>query len=326
VGTPIPEAPILATEGSRWLGISPRPAGDVPPIALHVTSPDWTCLDQYVGGVFRCGGAGIRCGSTAECNACDQSGEPCLIDADCPFAGEVCLVSGDACLPGTAEPIDVNNDGLMDGTEGSLVDASDALVLTPDEWGASYLRCSKSVDPCTIDTDCDRGVCVDPQCPGGVCADLGPCSVAGQDCPGFCLNSLGGCTTTADCDPGDTCVLATCQLDETCESGKVYVAGVALTPDATYEVVEECGAYVSDPGSVSTCSWCDVNCDGAANFADIQLQVQGFQGLLELSTYVAADVEPCHPNTVVNFADIQWCVIAWQLSESFEDRCDGPCP
>jgi len=327
VGTPIPEAPIVEAEGPKWLGITAQPPGNVPPIALHVTSPDWPCLDKYVGGVFRCGGTGIRCGSTAECNACNQSGEACLIDADCPFAGEVCLISGDACLPGTLEPIDVDGDGLPDGLEGALVEAADVEVLTPDGWGASLRRCSKSVDPCTVDTDCDRGVCVDPACPGGVCDDfLSPCSVAGQDCPGFCLNSLAGCVNAADCDPGDTCVLATCQLDESCVRGKVYVTGLALTPDATYEVVEECGSFVSAPGSDSTCPWCDVNCDGAANFADIQLQVLGFQGQLELATYVAADVQPCVPNRVVNFADIQWCVLAWQYAQTYSERCGDPCP
>ena len=154
-----------------------------------------------------------------------------------------------------------------------------------------------------------------------------PCSVAAQDCASFCVISIMSCETQADCPtPGDTCIFPTCDLNEECIDGKVYVTGTDVAPDSTYEVVAECGVYESAPGSGQTHSWCDVNGDGTANFADIQLQVHGFQGKLSLATYLAVDTQPCTPNGVINFADIQWCVIAWQAETPYSHFCGGPCP
>ena len=48
VGTPIPETPIVESEGGRYISVSPRPAGSVAPVALRLTSPDWPCLTKYV--------------------------------------------------------------------------------------------------------------------------------------------------------------------------------------------------------------------------------------------------------------------------------------
>lgn len=48
VGTPIPEAPIVESEGGRYVSVTPRPAGSVAPVALRLTSPDWPCLTKYI--------------------------------------------------------------------------------------------------------------------------------------------------------------------------------------------------------------------------------------------------------------------------------------
>ncbi len=48
VGTPIPETPIVESEGGRYISVSPRPAGSVAPVALRLTSPDWPCLTKYI--------------------------------------------------------------------------------------------------------------------------------------------------------------------------------------------------------------------------------------------------------------------------------------
>ena len=328
VGTLIPEPPLVSPEGPRWIGITPLPPGSVAPVALHVTSPTLPCVDNYLGGVYRCNGAGDRCATAADCNACSLSGKPCLIDADCPFPEETCIVSGQACVPGTIEPIDVNRDGFMDGTEAALVDdPADKVVLVPDDWTTAVTRCSRSVTPCTVDADCDWGICSHPLCSDGTCDEvLGPCSVAAQGCPSYCVIAYTGCESDLDCPiPGDTCIFPTCELDEACVGGKVYVTGAKIAPDSTYEVVAECDGHEAAPGSGQTYSWCDVNGDGTANFADIQLQVQGFQGGLSLVTYLAVDTEPCAPNGVINFADIQWCVIAWQAEEPYSTFCGGPC-
>lgn len=329
VGIPIPEPPLVVPEGPRWIGITPLPSGSVAPVALRVTSPTWDCVDNYLGGVYRCNGVGDRCATPADCNSCSLSGDPCLIDADCPFLGETCIVTGDVCIPGMVEPVDVNHDGFDDGMEAAVVDdPADKVVLTPDEWTTGVTRCSRSVTPCTVDADCDWGVCSHFLCSDGTCDEvLGPCSVAAQGCPSYCIIAFTGCESEADCPtPGDTCIFPTCELDEACVEGKVYVDGPRIAPDSTYEVVAECGVYETAPGTGKTYSWCDVNGDGVANFADIQLQVQGFQGMLSLVTYLSVDTQPCAPNGIINFADIQWCVIAWQAEAPYSSFCDDPCP
>ena len=48
VGAPIPQAPLVASLGSRYISVTPQPAGSVAPVALRLTSPDWPCLDKYI--------------------------------------------------------------------------------------------------------------------------------------------------------------------------------------------------------------------------------------------------------------------------------------
>jgi hypothetical protein len=48
VGEPIPEAPIVEGVGGRRIQVTPQPPGTPAPVALHLTSPDWTCLDLYI--------------------------------------------------------------------------------------------------------------------------------------------------------------------------------------------------------------------------------------------------------------------------------------
>ncbi len=48
VGIAIPEAPIVEGVGSRRIEVTPQPPGTPAPVALRLTSPDWTCLDLYI--------------------------------------------------------------------------------------------------------------------------------------------------------------------------------------------------------------------------------------------------------------------------------------
>jgi len=48
VGVPLPEAPLVEPLGSLAITVAPQPVGLEAPVALHLTSPDWTCLDLYV--------------------------------------------------------------------------------------------------------------------------------------------------------------------------------------------------------------------------------------------------------------------------------------
>ena len=179
------EPPLVESVGSRYLAITAQPRISAAEVSFRVTSPDWACLDKYVGGVTRCAAGGNRCFSDAECNYCDGPyGGPCTSDADCKTCGdpgntpcedsldcpaggyvceqnELCVITGDTCEPTSPlDTVDIDGDGLVDGVVAGLVsDPADAASLTPQEWGTQYLRCSVSFDPCVVDGDCDVGKC-----------------------------------------------------------------------------------------------------------------------------------------------------------------------
>jgi hypothetical protein len=48
VGFPAIEPPIVEGIGSRYLLVTPQDAFVAAPVALHVTSPNWPCLDKYI--------------------------------------------------------------------------------------------------------------------------------------------------------------------------------------------------------------------------------------------------------------------------------------
>ncbi|MFQ5590699.1 MAG: hypothetical protein ACE5HE_06035 [Phycisphaerae bacterium] len=316
-GTPIAEQPIVLQEGSRSFSIVAQPVEPVPPVAFLVTSPDWPCLSKYVGAT-ECGGNGQVCSGDADCNRCSYSFEPCLADADCDHGrctdgrdcsvgaqdcldastcvrDETCLISGDLCEPAPLRPIDINADGLFDGLRATLVDdPSSATVMPLADWTVGLMRCTKSAAACTADSDCPRGVC-----DNGIF-----CNVPAQNC-----------------FDGSTCV-----LDEQCLPGRVFLTGHDVVPSTQYNVVAECGAFLTPPGSASTCLWADVNCDGFVNVTDVQLAQLGFQGFFEFATLVQIDIHPCYPQGVINVSDIQRVVLALQGQTYDEIGCRLPCP
>jgi len=341
------DPPWVEAAGSRYLAITPQPVDGGAPVRLRVRSPAWPCLDKFVGGVSRCAGVGETCSSDADCNRCSLFASPCLTDDDCVVAqGETCVVSGEMCLPGVVEPIDINGDGFPDGMLGELVDdPADALALTPGAWGTSQHRCSKSYGVCAVDDDCDHGVCIHDYCGERVCDT--PCSTSAQDCLRFCNDYFShGCQSDADCSPGVECVAPTCQRDEVCRRGRVYVSGAEIAPTSKgfvgqsivvepsiYEVRADCGTVaapdLSLPATTTTWLWSDVDDSGYCNFADIQFMVLGFQGVFSVgnmvpSTLLGGDIvgsTPCVPDHTVNFTDIQAAVFAFQ-DESYADRLD----
>lgn len=342
--------PEVIAVGSRYLAITPQPIDGLAPLKLQVSSPDWPCLAKYLGGVLRCAGTGDQCHTTAECNRCSFSGDACLSDLDCQLADEICLISGQLCVPGVVEPFDINNDGIDDGVLADLADdPADAVALTPQEWGASLLRCSKSLGECVADDDCDRGVCIHELCGTRVCNT--PCSVIGQDCARFCADFLShACITDDDCEPGVHCLEPVCVLDEECIPGRVYVTGKDIIPSnfvledrglafvaTTYEVRADCGSALmpdfSLPAAATTWLWSDVDNSGFMNFGDIQLMTLGFQGVYGLGNIVPSSIPggdivgntPCTPEHAVNFTDIQAGVFAFK-GQNYMARIDtGVC-
>jgi len=48
MGTAIPVAPLVDGLGGFSIDVTPLPANSVAPVALHVTSPDWPCVDGFI--------------------------------------------------------------------------------------------------------------------------------------------------------------------------------------------------------------------------------------------------------------------------------------
>ncbi|MCH8147115.1 MAG: hypothetical protein IH987_03865 [Planctomycetes bacterium] len=107
----------------------------------------------------------------------------------------------------------------------------------------------------------------------------------------------------------------------------VIVRGEAIVPSTLYEVVAECGSFVSPVGSDSTCLWADVNCNGITNINDAFFIILGFQAIIppEL-TFEALDIWPCEPNRIINFVDVQRAILAFQGQSYAETGCPVPCP
>jgi hypothetical protein len=316
-GVLIPIEPIVLTEGPKGISIVVQPVVPAPAVALIVRSPDWPCLEKYVGSL-ECGGDGEVCGTDADCNHCSYTFTPCLIDADCDYGvctngwqcnvseqncadaspcvrQEFCVLSGETCSSAPARTIDVNGDGLADGLRASLVDdPGDALILPLEEWTSGVMRCSRSSAPCATDGDCPRGMCGNDDF----------CNVAAQDC-------LDG---------------TTCVLNEVCLPGRVFLSGPDLVPSTLYEVSAECGSFLSPAGSGSTCLWADVTCDGFVNVTDVQLSVLGVQSVFVFATLTELDIHPCHPQGILNVSDIQRVILAIEGQTYEEAGCPVPCP
>ncbi|UCE58738.1 MAG: hypothetical protein JSU63_14995 [Phycisphaerales bacterium] len=316
-GTLIAEQLITLQEGPKAISFVTQPVLSAPDVALLVTSPDWPCLSKYVGSM-RCGGDGIRCEFDAECNACSYSHGPCLSDADCDYGRcdngwecsiaaqdcadmsvcvriDFCNISGDLCEPASLALVDVNDDGLMDGWGATLVDnPAHAAVMSLANWTAGVMRCSKSALPCSVDGQCERGIC-----------DNGsPCIVSAQAC--------------AD--------LSTCVLDEACLPGRVFLSGRDIVPSTQYDVQAECGALLSEPGAANTCLWADVNCNGYVNVTDVQLVKLGNEGTFQYATFGQLDIDPCAPQGIINITDLQRVILAIE-GQTYEDMgCRVPCP
>jgi hypothetical protein len=107
----------------------------------------------------------------------------------------------------------------------------------------------------------------------------------------------------------------------------VNIRAEELVPSSSYRVQTESSTGVLSDGSVaSTWVWGDVDNNGVVNFADVQLIVNVFQGDLSGATVEAADLEPCLPNAVINLADAQRGIQAFQLQTYEDTGCPDPCP
>lgn len=119
---------------------------------------------------------------------------------------------------------------------------------------------------------------------------------------------------------------ATPLFQATADWDKVYVSGPEIIPSKAYSVRTQRGDLLSPPVTVSTWVWGDVNQNDTANFEDVLLVVQGFQGDFSTVNQEAVDLDPCEPDRAVNFADILKDVGAFQGVLYLDTVCTAPCP
>ena len=94
----------------------------------------------------------------------------------------------------------------------------------------------------------------------------------------------------------------------------------------SYSVSAYCNPDFSPAASASTWLWADVNNNTVVNFADVQLMVLAFQGIFVDVTLEGIDLHPCLPNELINFADIQLAILAFQGQTYAGTGCPLPCP
>jgi hypothetical protein len=154
IGTPIPVAPIVESQGCRNVYVTPEPAGAPSPVALLLTSPDWTCLSLYIGadgslgttpvfqvpddwGTLIITGPEIVPSSTYEIVAeCGTYTSPAGSDTTWPWGDVAGPWDGEGWAPG---------DGIVDVTDfTAIVEAFRHLETAPPQaWTDIY--------PCTPD-------------------------------------------------------------------------------------------------------------------------------------------------------------------------------
>ncbi len=123
VGNAIPISPIVQAISGRHIRVTPRPvADDIAPVALHVTSPDWPCLDQWINE----SGALVPFASRVFKTSADW-GTVLMHDPDV-VPSSTYVVTAECgtyvSAPGSDDThlwADINNDGIMDFEDLSLL-------------------------------------------------------------------------------------------------------------------------------------------------------------------------------------------------------------
>ncbi len=121
-------------------------------------------------------------------------------------------------------------------------------------------------------------------------------------------------------DPDVDCLSAFVQLDGRLGATPVFrlaeawgvmsVGDRSIIPSAVYSIRSACGVggeiqFMSDPVSVTTWRWGDVNGNGDLLFEDISLVFNGSQGIFNGGTMLEnLDLSPCTPDGVIDDNDI----------------------
>jgi hypothetical protein len=256
------------------------------------------------------------CNANAQVDSCDIAGasQDCQSDGipdECQLAGNDCNGNGtlDEC-----EMTDCNGNGVLDACDvvnGASIDNNGNGV--PDE-------CDSTSAP-TAQSSGSRSLTVTVGGGGGVASTGGEVAIYITS-PSFpCLSMY----VEEDGTLGETAVFQSPEV----WGGEVVVTGPDIIPSSIYTVQLDSGSpgnpALSDPAEVMTWIFGDVDENGIANFGDVLLIVQGFQGNYDNAGLEAMDLDPCLPNGVINFADILIGVQSFQGAEYVDTGCPVPC-
>lgn len=229
--------------------------------------------------------------------------------------------------------------GDMSATECDLADICDGAGFCSDNLAADGTTCDDT-DVCTGDDQCATGLCVgtsilvapqvspegsryievSPQPPGS------PAPIALQltspDWP---------CVFKYIAPSGSLVDMPFFQLPD--DWGTLLVSGVAIAPDSQYDVVAECGTFLSAAGSATTAKYGDIvgpfvagewtPPDGIIDVLDFTAIVEAFQNKPTAPDLTRADIYPCTPDGIIDVLDMVWIVNSFQ-GDPFP--CPLPCP
>lgn len=100
----------------------------------------------------------------------------------------------------------------------------------------------------------------------------------------------------------------------------VLISDEEIIPGESYTLATE--GVPSNPVTVETSRWGDINQNGFVNLEDALLAVVLFQNG---NSDAQADVQPCGGNDEVNLADLLIIVQIWQNTANFPTLCGTPC-
>jgi len=112
-GTPIPEAPLVESLGSTSINVTPQPPASAAPVALRLTSPDWTCLDLYIAADGALVGAPVS-QLPVDWGTVNVPGPEIVPDSEYVVVAECGIYTSDPGSDITWLYGDHNNDGVID--------------------------------------------------------------------------------------------------------------------------------------------------------------------------------------------------------------------
>jgi len=261
--------------------------------------------------------AGLPCGS------------PANTDCDNPDTCD----GGGACVPNFEAPGFQCGDQTV--TECDNGDICDAVGNCLDNLDPNGTDCD-DFDVCTDDEFCFNGLCIGvgiPEAP--IVEGYGARNLMVTPQPANSAAPVALRLTS----PTWTCLDLYIQADGTlgptpviqlpADWDTILVSGPELYPSSkflpsTYEVVAECGAFASPPGSDDMWLWGDLDNDNDVDFMDISLIVNEWRlSVSFLNPDPLFDTYPCPPDNKLDFRDIA------EITEAFRGidyACPTPCP